>query len=215
LETLRHVIGLEPFLEILLAISLSVATGFRVFVPLAVLSAAAVFGHLDYPTEFDWIESSQALIVLSIACALEIGGYYIPWFDNFLDTLSTPAAVIAGTIVAASVTPDLDPIAQWTLALIAGGGTAGLTKGLTTILRGTSTATSGGLTNPILATIELVIATVLSVLAIVVPAVTGFLVIGILVFAVLKLRKFFAAQASPSSTAPSASDASPSDPSTA
>jgi hypothetical protein len=215
LETLRHVIGLEPFLEILLAISLSVATGFRVFVPLAVLSAAAVFGHLDYPTEFDWIESSQALIVLSIACALEIGGYYIPWFDNFLDTLSTPAAVIAGTIVAASVTPDLDPIAQWTLALIAGGGTAGLTKGLTTILRGTSTATSGGLTNPILATIELVIATVLSVLAIVVPAVTGFLVIGILVFAVLKLRKFFAAQASPSSTAPSASDAPPSDPSTA
>lgn len=215
METLRHVIGLEPFLEILLAISLSVATGFRVFVPLVVLSAAAVFGHLDYPTEFDWIESSQALIVLSIACALEIGGYYIPWFDNFLDTLSTPAAVIAGTIVAASVTPDLDPIAQWTLALIAGGGAAGLTKGLTTILRGTSTATSGGLTNSILATIELVIATVLSILAIVVPALTGLLVIGILVFAVLTLRKFFAAQASPSSTAPPASDAPPSDPSTA
>jgi hypothetical protein len=202
LESLNHFVGMEPFLEILLAISLSVATGFRVFIPLVILSAAAVLGHLNYPTEFDWIESPQALIVLSIACLLEIGGYYIPWFDNVLDTLSTPAAVIAGTIVAASVTPDLNPIAQWTLALVAGGGTAGLTKGLTTILRGTSTATSGGLTNPIFSTIELIVAITLSVLAIVVPVLTGLLVVGILIYAILKLRQFFAKQQPTPTTTP-------------
>jgi hypothetical protein len=198
-ETLSHIVGLESFLEILLAISLSVATGFRVFIPLLVLSTTAVFGHFDYPAELDWLESSPALIVLAIACLLEISGYYIPWFDNVLDALAIPAAIIAGTIVAASVTPDLNPIAQWTLALVAGGGAAGLTKGLTTTLRSIFTAASGGFANPIFSTLELVVATTLALLAVLVPALAILLVFGILVIAVLQLRQLFAKPSSPRS----------------
>jgi hypothetical protein len=191
LDNLSHVANLETLLEILLGISLSAAVGFRVFVPLLVLSAAAVFGHLDYPASLDWAESPQALIVLAVACLLEMGGYYIPWFDHALDIVSTPAAIIAGTAVSASLIPNLDPIAQWTLALVAGGGTAGLTKGLMNIVRATSTAASGGLTNPILSTFEWITAAVLSVLAISLPVFTGLLVIGSLGFALYKIGKFF------------------------
>ncbi|WP_416668169.1 DUF4126 domain-containing protein [Egbenema bharatensis] len=198
-ETLNQLVGLEPFLEILLAISLSVATGFRIFIPLLVLSAAAVLGHFDYPAELDWLESSPALIVLSIACLLEIAGYYVPWFDNALDILATPSAIIAGTIVAASVMPDLDPIAQWTFALVAGGGAAGLTKGLMTTVRSIFTAASGGFANPIFSTLELVVATTLALLAVLVPALAILLVFGILVVAVLQLRQLFAKPSSPRS----------------
>jgi hypothetical protein len=169
----------NTLIELMLAISLSAATGFRVFVPLLALSAASVIGHIDLPSNFDWIENPQALGLFSIAAILEIIGYSIPWFDHILDILATPAAIIAGTIVAASVAPDMNPLVQWTLALVAGGGTAGLTKGLTNLLRGTSTAASGGLANPIFAALELAISVLLSVLALTVPVLAGVLVIAL------------------------------------
>lgn len=188
---MNDIINLNTLIEILLGISLSAAAGFRVFVPLLVLSGAAVVGHLDLPTDFDWVETPQALAVFAVACLLEVTGYYIPWFDHILDTVATPAAFITGTFVTASVTPEMSPLVQWTLAIVAGGGTAGLTKGLMNILRVSSTATSGGLANPILATIELLGATGLSVLAITVPLIAGFLVIGTVIFASYKIWQFF------------------------
>ncbi len=183
--------NLHTLIEVMLGISLSAASGFRVFVPLLTLSAAAVIGHIDLPTNFDWIENPQALTVFAVASALEIGGYYIPWFDHFLDVAATPAAILVGTIVTASLAPDMNPLVQWTLALAAGGGTAGITKGLMNLLRATSTATSGGLANPIVATVELVVAVALSMLAITLPVVAGILVISFLVFASSKLWQFF------------------------
>ncbi len=186
-----QLLNLHTLIEILLGISLSAASGFRVFVPLLALSTAAVVGHIDLPTDFDWIENPQALAVFAVACALEIGGYYIPWFDHLLDVAATPAAILAGTVVTASLAPDMNPIVQWTLALVAGGGTAGITKGLMNLLRATSTATSGGLANPVVATVELVVAIALSVLAITLPVVAGLVVIGLLVFAISKLWQLF------------------------
>ncbi len=173
-------LNFNTLIEFMLGISLSAAAGFRVFVPLLALSAAAVLGHVDLPANFDWIENPQALGLFAIACVLEIIGYSIPWADHLLDILATPAAIAAGTIVAASSTPDLNPLAQWTIALVVGGGTAGITKGLLNILRGTSTLTTGGLANPLFAAVELLIATLLSALAITVPLVAIGLLIAIL-----------------------------------
>ncbi|MBR8832894.1 MAG: DUF4126 domain-containing protein [Stigonema ocellatum SAG 48.90 = DSM 106950] len=193
---LNTLFNLDTLIEFLLGISLSAAAGFRVFVPLLALSVASVFGHFDLPTDFDWLESPQALAVLAVACLLEIIGYYIPWLDHLLDTVATPAAFIAGTIVTASFAPEMNPVVQWTLALIAGGGTAGLTKGLMNILRITSTGVSGGLTNPVVSTIELVSAIALSVLAIALPVVAGIIVIGFLIFAIQRIWKFFTSKSS-------------------
>ncbi len=183
--------NLHTLVEILLGISLSAASGFRVFIPLLTLSAAAVFGHIDLPTNFDWIENPQALAVFAVASALEIGGYYIPLFDHLLDVAATPASILAGTIVTASLAPDMNPLVQWTLALVAGGGTAGITKGFMNLFRATSTATSGGLGNPVVATIELVAAIALSLLALTLPVVAGIAVIGLLAIAISKLLQFF------------------------
>jgi Domain of unknown function (DUF4126) len=186
-----QVLNFDTLIELMLAISLSAAAGFRVFVPLLALSAASVLGHVDLPANFDWIENPQALGLFAIACVLEIIGYSIPWMDHLLDILATPAAIITGTVVAASVAPEMDPLAKWTLALAAGGGTAGLTKGLMNILRATSTAVSGGLTNPVFSALELLIAAVLSALAITVPAIAAAVVVGGGGFAVYKISAFF------------------------
>ncbi|MEH2310370.1 MAG: DUF4126 domain-containing protein [Nostoc sp.] len=188
---LNSLFNLNTFIELLLGISLSAAAGFRVFVPLLALSVASVFGHFDLPTNFDWLETPQAVIVFAVACSLEITGYYIPWLDHLLDIVATPAAFITGTIVTASVAPEMNPLAQWTLALIAGGGTAGLTKGLMNTLRISSTGVSGGLTNPFVSTIELVIAIGLSVLALALPVLAGVIVIGFLIIAIQRIWSFF------------------------
>jgi len=45
----------------------------------------------------------------------------VPGVDNLLDTLATPAALIAGTVVSAAVMTDLPPMVKWTAAIIAGG----------------------------------------------------------------------------------------------
>jgi hypothetical protein len=185
--------NLDTVVELMLAISLSSAAGFRVFVPLLVLSASAVLGHMDLPTNFDWLENPQALGLFAIAAILEVLGYAIPWLDHALDLVATPAAVLAGTVMTASLAPEMDPLVKWTLALVAGGGTAGLTKAVMNLLRGTSTAATGGLANPIFAALELLVAVTLSALAVTLPIAAGVVVIGILGFLMYKLWRFFEA----------------------
>lgn len=184
-------LNLDTLIELMLAISLSSAAGFRVFVPLLVLSAAAVLGHVDLPAQFDWIETPQALGLFAIAAVLEILGYTIPWFDHALDLVATPAAILAGTVMTASLAPEMDPLVKWTLALVAGGGTAVLTKAVMNLLRGTSTAATGGLANPIFSALELLLAVTLSVLAVTIPIAAGVVVIGIFGVLIFKLWRWF------------------------
>lgn len=142
-------------LSIALGIALSAAAGFRVFVPLLALSIAGYADALTLSPGFAWIGTLPALIVFATATVAEIAAYYIPWVDNALDTLATPAAVIAGTVVSASVMTEIPPLIKWTLALIGGGGIAGILQGATALLRLKSTALTGGIGNHAVATAEL------------------------------------------------------------
>jgi hypothetical protein len=160
---------MDALLSIALGVGLSAACGFRIFVPLLIVSVASFTGHLDLAGGFNWMGSLPALVVFGTATLFEVVGYYIPWVDNILDTLSGPAAVVAGTMVAASQFGEFDPLLMWSLALIAGGGTAGLLSGTTAVVRGASTVTTAGLGNPIIATVELVGSVFMSLLALVAP----------------------------------------------
>ena len=73
---------METALSVLVGLGLSAACGFRVFVPLLVVSIAARSGHLSLATGFDWMGSDAALIAFGVATVLEIAGYYVPWVDH-------------------------------------------------------------------------------------------------------------------------------------
>jgi Domain of unknown function (DUF4126) len=156
-------------LSVVLGIGLAAATGFRVFLPMLVVSAAAYFGHLPLSDSFAWLGTAPALTMLSVATLVEILAYYIPGLDNFLDTLATPAALVAGTVVSAAVMTDVTPMVKWTAAIIAGGGMAGLTQGATAIIRANSTVFTGGIGNFVISTAELVGALLVSLLALAAP----------------------------------------------
>ena len=178
-------------LSIVLGITLAAATGFRVFLPMLIVSGAAYAGHLQLDSSFAWLGTPSALTMLSVAALAEVLAYYVPVIDNLLDTLATPSALIAGTIVSAVVMTDVPPMVKWTAAVIAGGGIAGLTQGLTGILRAHSTVLTGGLGNPVIATAELCGALLITFLALVAPAAAIALVILFLLVAMRLLRRLF------------------------
>jgi hypothetical protein len=161
---------METFISVLIGLGLSAACGFRVFVPVLLLGITSRTGHLTLAGGFEWIGSDAALIAFAIATVLEVTGYFVPWLDNLLDSLAAPAAVLAGTLTTAALVTDLSPFLKWSLAIIAGGGVAGLVKGTAMLTRSTSTLTTAGFANPLLAITELGSSLIVSLLAIFVPA---------------------------------------------
>ena len=142
-------------LSIVLGVGLAAATGFRVFLPMLIVSGAAYTGHLPLGRELRMAGAPAALTMLGVAALTEIVAYYVPGVDNLLDSLATPAALVAGTVVSAAVMTDLPPMVKWTTAVIAGGGVAGLTQGAAALIRAKSTVLTGGIGNWIIATAEL------------------------------------------------------------
>lgn len=147
-------------MSIMIGVALSATCGFRVFVPLLAVNigtrALDADGQprIELAGGFDWLSSDIALMVFLVATLFEIGGYYIPWIDNLLDTIASPASIVAGTVITASFVTGMDPWLQWLLGVIAGGGAAGAVQAATVVTRAASTVTTGGLGNPIVASVE-------------------------------------------------------------
>ena len=182
---------MDMFLSLCIGIGLSAACGFRIFVPLLVMSIAAKSGDLTLVPAFQWISSDVALVTFSVATCLEIAAFYVPWLDNLLDSIATPVAIVAGTIVTASMVGGMSPFLKWTLAVIAGGGAAGLVQGATVVARGASTASTGGIANPIFATIEFGGSLLTSVLAVIAPFVAIVFLVVILFYVTKKFAPRF------------------------
>ena len=190
-------------LSIALGIGLAAATGFRLFLPLLILSLAGWTGHVNLNESFAWLGTPAAVIMLGTAAIVEIAAFYIPGIDNLLDTVATPGAVVAGTIASAAVMTDVPPMVKWTAAVIAGGGVAGVTQGLTAMLRAKSTVFTGGLGNSAVATAELGGASLISVLALAAPFAALALVI-LFFWLAFRLVRSLARRTSPGEKAPPA-----------
>jgi len=180
----------ETVFSILLGIGLAASVGFRIFVPLFALSIASYYGIIPLNENWQWIGSTAAMITLGIATIVEIGAYLIPWLDNLLDTIAVPLAAIAGTAVMLSTMADLDPVVTWSLAIIAGGGTATAIKSSTSTTRLASTATTGGLANPVVSTVESGTSIIMSILAFLWPPLAIIFVI-IILWLLFKVFKWF------------------------
>lgn len=178
-----------------LGISLSACCGFRVFIPLLVAGLAAKFKYLPLSSGFEWMSSWPAIICFGVASLAEVVAYYFPVIDNLLDTVTTPSAFIAGTALSASVFTEFDPMTKWILAIVAGGGTAGVIQTGTGLLRLGSTKLTAGLGNSVIATTENTLSLVGSLLALLLPVVVFLLVLLSLMVIVYRIffRQYFSA----------------------
>ena len=174
-----------------LGLGLSACCGFRVFIPLLIASSASKLGWLPIAGNFAWLSSWPSLVCFASASVCEVLAYYIPVVDNLLDTLATPAAMIAGTLVSAATLLHLDPTSQWVLGIIVGGGSAGLIQAGTGLTRLASTKFTAGTGNAVVSTSENVLATGGSLAAVFMPLLVAAVVGLLLVVIVYALARFF------------------------
>ena len=147
----------QIFLSLSLGLGLAAACGFRVFIPPLMMGVGSRLDLYKLEGSFVWVDDTWAIAIFAVATLLEIGGYFIPWIDNLLDAVATPAAIVGGIFVtSASLEGELDPSAQWTLSVIAGGSVSGVIQLGTVATRAISTGTTGGLANPIISLLEAV-----------------------------------------------------------
>ena len=179
----------QSLLSVALGVGLAAAVGLRVFLPLLVVAIAAWAGMLPLSESFQWLGTWPAVLTLAVATVAEIAAYYLPGVDHLLDVVAAPAALVAGSVAAAAVMTDLPPLVKWITAIIAGGGAAGLTQGLSSLIRLKSTVTTGGLGNPIVATGEVGGSLLLSLLAIFMPVLGLVIVVLFLWIAVRTARR--------------------------
>jgi len=177
----------EIIVAVAIGIGLSASCGFRVFVPMFVASIAARAGLFPLNEGFQWMAGFPALISFGTATVVEILAYYIPFIDNLLDTITTPMAVGAGTLLLTSVLPVDNDFLKWLTGFIFGGGTAATIQGGTALTRLASTKLTAGAGNVVVATGEHAAAIGTSVLSFVIPLIIAALVILLLLYL---LRKF-------------------------
>jgi hypothetical protein len=184
-------ISFEHLFTLGLGIALAASCGFRVFLPLLVVGICNRADYLPVPEHFSWIASNPALILLGSATIAETLAYFIPWVDNLLDTIATPAAAIAGGIMAYGILDGFPPWMHWSLALICGTGTAGAIQTGTVTVRAGSTATTGGIANPLFAAGETAAAGTMVAASIFAPALAIVAAAVLLVFCIIMAGRFF------------------------
>lgn len=168
---------MEYLLSLFVGVGLAAATGFRVFLPIFFLSLGTYMGWIPANDSFAWIGTLPAVIGAGTATLIEILAYYIPFVDNLLDSISVPLATVAGSILFASQFTEVNDWTQWSLALIAGGGTAATISSALAGTRAASSGTTGGIGNPVISTVETVGSTIMSILAVFLPILAIILVV--------------------------------------
>lgn len=176
---------LMPLVSVAIGLGLAAAAGFRVFVPLLALGLASRQGMVALAPGFEWVASPPALIAFGTATVVEVLAYHVPFLDHLLDVVATPSAIVAGTLASAAVLTDLPPVVKWSVAVLAGGGAAGLVQTATVLARVGSTTLTGGLGNVLFASFELFGAIGTVVLAIALPMVAFGLLLLLLVAAAM------------------------------
>ncbi len=172
---------------IMVGILFSMSAGVRVTLPLLALNLLAYHHVVTLPVDMKWLGTEQTLILLGVAFIAETLVHFVPVVGTWVKVASTPLAFMAGTLLMAVPLADKNPLAQWALAGLIGGGLATLTHvgvtGLRTISAPANLAT-GGLFGVVWNIGELLLSALLSLLAFVCIA-AGWMVGAVLLLALV------------------------------
>lgn len=177
-------------LPALLGLGLASATGLRTFLPLLMLALAdkfELFG-IRLNDQMDWLGSWPAISALTVAAVAEFAGDKIPAVDHALNAVGYVTRPVAGAVAAGSVFWAVDPTTAAVAGVIVGAPTALAFNAAQTGVRVGSTATTGGLGNPVVSLIEDALAMLMVIVAFLAPIIIP-LVLVILAILVFRLAR--------------------------
>ncbi len=168
-------------LPALLGLGLASATGLRTFLPLLMLALAARFEMFGVRLidQMDWLVSWPAIAALTTATVAEFAGDKVPAIDHALNAVGYVTRPVAGAVAAGSVFWGVDPAAAAIAGLIVGAPAALAFNAAQTGVRVGSTATTGGLGNPVVSLIEDVLAFLTVIVAFLAPILIPIVLIGL------------------------------------
>lgn len=186
-------------LPALLGLGLASATGLRTFLPLLLLALAAKFefAGVRLNEQMQWLTGWPAIAALGVAATVEFAGDKIPAVDHALNALGFITRPVAGAVAAGSVFWGVDPVVAAVAGVIVGAPTALAFNAAQGGMRVASTATTGGLGNPVVSLIEDILAVIAVVFSLLAPILVPILlvVLMIVVFRIGKRLKQHRAQA--------------------
>lgn len=170
-------------LPALLGLGLASATGLRTFLPMLMLALAARFEMFGVRLidQMDWLVSWPAIAALGVATTAEFLGDKVPAVDHGLNVVGYVTRPVAGAIAAGSVFWAVDPAVAAVAGIIVGAPAALAFNAAQTGVRVGSTATTGGLGNPVVSLIEDVLAFFTVILAFLAPIVIPLALIALAV----------------------------------
>ncbi len=160
---------MEGLLSVFTAFGLSASAGLNAYLPLLVVALLARFTDLiTLKPPWDALESGWTIGVLAVLLLIEMFVDKVPALDSVNDVIQTVVRPAAGAVLfaaSAGVVSDVHPV----LAMICGLLLAGGVHAAKATARPVITGTTGGLLNPVVSTIEDMVALVVSVLSVLLP----------------------------------------------
>lgn len=171
---------IQTFAGVFTAFGLATAAGLNAYLPLLIVALMARFTDLiTLAPPWDALTSPWVIGLLAVLLAIEIVADKVPAVDHANDVIQTVVRPAAGAILFAAngnVISDMTPV----LALILGILAAGSVHAAKATFRPVVTATTGGLGNPVVSTVEDIVSAALTFLAILVPVLTFVLLLALI-----------------------------------
>lgn len=175
------------------AFGLSGSAGLNAYIPLLLVALAARFPLNDplvkLQPPFDLMGNWWIIGLLAVLLIIEVVADKVPAVDTVNDGIQTFVRPAAGAILFAGSTnaiTDIHPV----LALVAGLLVAGGVHATKTAARPVVTVSTMGVGNPVVSTLEDIVALVVSLLAIVLPIVAAILMLVFLVLVIAMIRRW-------------------------
>lgn len=174
---------------------LAATAGLRAFLPVFSASLMAWMTDLPLPDNMAWLEKPQTALIFGVATLLEILGDKVPVVDHLLDSVQVLTKPALAVLAATPFLYQLSPEYSVGIGILLGAPLALGVHSAKATARVGSTATTGGLGNPVLSIAEDVAAVAAIILGFLAPllalalmAVTVFL-IARLAFRVRRRRR--------------------------
>lgn len=176
-------------LGIFAAFGLSASAGLNAYLPLLIVAVCAKIGVFTLNPPFDVMTSWWVIGVLAVLLLIEIFVDKVPAVDTVNDVINTVIRPAVGAILfaaAANVVTDISPVLSVILGLLVAGGVHAAKATVRPVL----TASTAGVANPVVSTVEDVISGVTALVSILVPwLVLLIATIGIVMFLRWRIRR--------------------------
>lgn len=171
--------------EFITGLGLSTSAGLNTYVPLIILNLAGRAGLLEMEGQTaNTLTSTPALVVMILLLLVEVVADKIPVVDSTNDVISTAIRPVVGALLMNTSISGLENAdAEWLtlLSLLSGGFSAGGVHAVKATARPVVTASTGGVGNPVVSTIEDISSVMMALIAIALPFIVLFFMMSFVV----------------------------------